>query len=162
MRHWSPYWSVSIWFLFCLFILIILCSLLQQLSHDLRITLAPLFNEILHPLLNLLPRSLSAPTLTVLLETFSSFIKYVIIPLDAVEDTWRAFQPVFTRCNPEVQRAVAELWGMILRRLKLPVRERCSVLMTEETSVDVSAWIFVAACKVRCSQHQWASAHQNP
>lgn len=123
-------------------------SLLQQISHDLRVTLAPRHSEILQILLSILPKSLSAPTFTVLLETLSSFIKYVTTPLDLVEDTWKAFQIQLPKCNPEVQRAVAELWGTIIRRLKLPIREKCSIAMVENPDVDISAWIFVSACKV--------------
>lgn len=124
-----------------------LCSLLQKLIHDLRTTLAPLHIEVLQQTLRLLPRSLSAQTHTVLLETFSALFKYLLIPLEATEEAWSSFLDVLPKSDPEVQRAVAELWGSILRRLKSEAREKVSLAIIASANPDVSAWVFVSAFK---------------
>lgn len=122
-------------------------SLLQKLIHDLRTTLAPLHTDILKQTLRLLPRSLSAQTHTMLLETFSALFKYLLIPLETTDEAWSAFLDVVPKCNPEVQRAVAELWGSILRRLKSGAREKITLAIIASANPDVSAWVFVSACK---------------
>jgi U3 small nucleolar RNA-associated protein 20 len=121
---------------------------LQKLSHDLRATIAPLYRSVLDHLLKLLPRTLTAETLQILLETFSVIFKYVAIPTDAVEETWAAFAEILPKCDPEVQRAVAELWGTTIRRLKAQGREKCIMSIVTTASLDVSSWVFVSACKV--------------
>ncbi|KAK7691383.1 hypothetical protein QCA50_004782 [Cerrena zonata] len=124
-----------------------LLDLLQKLIHDLRTTLAPLHTDILKQTLRLLPRSLSAQTHTMLLETFSALFKYLLIPLETTDEAWSAFLDVVPKCNPEVQRAVAELWGSILRRLKSGAREEITLAIIASANPDVSAWVFVSACK---------------
>ena len=128
-------------------------SLLQKLAHDLRATLSPAYFDLLDCLLALLPRSLSAPTLTALLAAFSALFKYLLIPsVDPAlaKKTWTRLRAALLKCNPEVQRAVAELWGSVLRRLKPGARENVVVLMAgdQEGIEDASAWAFVYACKV--------------
>ncbi|TCD65551.1 U3 snoRNP protein [Steccherinum ochraceum] len=124
-----------------------LLSLLQALTHDLRTTLAPRLPDLLDRLLSLLPRSLSAPTLSTLLESFSAVFKYVVIPTEAAEETWSLFADVIPKCNPEVQRMVAEMWGSMLRRMKVSAREACSVAIVSASDPDVGAWTMVSACK---------------
>ena len=104
-------------------------------------------------LLALLLRSLSSATLTALLESLSVLFKYILIPSDTIQDAWSRFCDVLQKCNPEVQRAVAELWGNTLRRMKLSSREACVVKIVSEGSQDVGAWVLVTACKVRRIAH---------
>ncbi|KAI0937862.1 hypothetical protein AcW1_003904 [Taiwanofungus camphoratus] len=130
-----------------------LLDLFQKLAHDLRMTLAPKYPDILRRLIQLLPRSLSAPTLTALLATFSALFKYLLIPAvqpELLEQAWSVFRDTLPRCSPEVQRAAAEVWGATLRRLKASSREQCVILIaksTEGSIADACAWMFVYACK---------------
>lgn len=132
-------------------------SLFQKLAHDLRMMLAPKYPDILRRLIQLLPRSLSAPTLTALLATFSALFKYLLIPAvqpELLEQAWSVFRDTLPRCSPEVQRAAAEVWGATLRRLKASSREQCVILIaksTEGSIADACAWMFVYACKVSSS-----------
>ncbi len=130
-----------------------MCSLLQKLAHDLRTTIFPAYPQILTRLLGLLPRSLKAETLSILLPTFTSLFKYVLIPSDATANTievvWKAFSDVLPNCDPEIQRAVAEVWGNVLRRVKGEARESCVTVIMASASTDVAAWVAVCACKVR-------------
>lgn len=127
---------------------------MQKLSHDLRTTIAPLYRPVLDRLLKLLPRIIPAETLKILLETFSVIFKYVAIPAEAIDETWSAFAEVLPKCDPEVQRTVAELWGMTVRRLKTQARERLVLSVVAGASPDVSSWVFVSACKVRSQMLQ--------
>ncbi|PCH35509.1 hypothetical protein WOLCODRAFT_125910, partial [Wolfiporia cocos MD-104 SS10] len=130
-----------------------LLDLFQKLAHDLRTTLAPKYPLVLRNLITLLPRSLSAPTLTALLATFSALFKYVLIPaVDAelLQQAWAIFRGTLPQCDPEVQRATAEVWGATLRRLKPAAREVCVELIvgsSEGPLQDACAWAFVFACK---------------
>jgi len=127
-------------------------SLLQKLAHDLRLTLAPSYSELLSCLLRFLHRSLPAPALTALLATLSTIFKFLLVPSDKnlLEKTWSAMRTALAGCNLEVQRAVAEVWGSLLRRLKPAASETAVRLMMEDlTNVeDACAWAFVFACKV--------------
>ena len=129
-------------------------SLLQKLAHDLRTTLSPIYTNILNHLLELLPRSIDAAALTALLETFSALFKFLLVPsirLELLEETWNAVRLTLPRCLPEVKRAVAEVWGSVLRRLKTVPRARAVTLLAKdlEEVEDASAWAIVYACKVR-------------
>ncbi|KAI0820961.1 armadillo-type protein [Irpex lacteus] len=128
-----------------------LLDLLQKLAHDLRTTIFPAYPQILTRLLGLLPRSLKAETLSILLPTFTSLFKYVLIPSDATANTievvWKAFSDVLPNCDPEIQRAVAEVWGNVLRRVKGEARESCVTAIVASASTDVAAWVAVCACK---------------
>ena len=129
-------------------------SLFQKFAHDLRTTLAPQYPRILKRLLRLLPRSLSAEALTVLLATFSALFKYVLVPsadAELLRQAWAAFCDVLPQCHPEVQRATAEVWGATLRRVKISLRNECVRTIAASSNSgrgDVCAWIFVTACKV--------------
>lgn len=129
-------------------------SLLNKLAHDLRTTLAPSYVDLLQILLQLLPRPISAPSLTALLATLSGLFKYLLVPsinLDLLDQTWSSFRAVLPACSPEVQRAAAEVWGSVLRRLKSVARQKAVILMTQnlESVEDASAWMMIFACKVR-------------
>lgn len=129
-------------------------SLLQKMTHDLRTTLSPIYTDLLQRLLKLLPRSISAPALTALLETLSVIFKFLLVSsirLDLLDATWPLIRNVLPKCVSEIQRAVAEVWGSIIRRLKLAARERAVRLVAETADglEDASSWIIVLACKVR-------------
>lgn len=128
-------------------------SLLQKMAHDLRTTLSPIYTSLLETLLSLLPRTISAPALTSLLETLSSVFRYLLIPTidtNLIEETWSALCAVLPKCHGEIQRAVAEVWGGVLRRMKSGAREKAVELLAENTAAieDASAWAVVYACKV--------------
>ena len=131
------------------------CSVFQKLAHDLRTTIASSYPQVLRRLTQLLPRSLSAPALTALLATFSALFRYVLAPAvnaELLEQAWIVFRGTMTRCNPEVQRATAEVWGATIRRLKVADRELCVRMVAESAGnglADACAWVFVSACKVR-------------
>jgi hypothetical protein len=123
------------------------------MAHDLRTTLLPVYHNLLDHLLELLPRSISASALTALLATLSSIFKNLLVPsvsLELLEKSWLAIRNILSRCLPEVQRAMAEVWGSILRRLKPVAREKAVTLMANDVDgmEDTCAWVFVFACKV--------------
>ncbi|KAJ6531776.1 armadillo-type protein [Mycena capillaripes] len=138
-------------------------DLLQKITHDLRMTLSPVYlDPILPRLLALLLRSktISAPALTALLATFASLFKFLLIPasssteLELLEKTWTSIRDILPRCLPEVQRAMAEVWGGVLRRFKPEAKERAVALLAEsvldESKSDIqdaAAWCVVYACK---------------
>ncbi|KZT18582.1 hypothetical protein NEOLEDRAFT_1246369 [Neolentinus lepideus HHB14362 ss-1] len=129
-----------------------LADLLQKLVHDLRTTISPAYQEILARLLDYLPRKIPAPTLTAVLSALSALFKYLLIPStegDLLNETWDALRDVLVKCNGEVQRAVAEVWGAVLRRFKSAVRERAVELIagSVEGIEDACAWMVVFACK---------------
>ncbi|KAL4261563.1 Small subunit processome component 20 [Pleurotus pulmonarius] len=129
-----------------------LLDLMQNLAHDLRTTLSPMYPDILARLLKLLTRSISAASLSTLLATFSSLFKFLLVPsirFDLLETTWVAMSKTLRQCIPEVQRAVAEVWGSVLRRLKAAGREKAvqSIANDLEGLEDASAWCLVFACK---------------
>lgn len=131
-------------------------SLLQKLAHDLRTTLSPVYASLLETLLTFLPRSIAAPALTALLATLSGLFRYLLVPsihLDLLQQTWSSFHSTLPKCTAEVQRAAAEVWASVLRRLKTSAREKAVLLMsTNLTGVeDASAWMLIFACKVRFS-----------
>jgi U3 small nucleolar RNA-associated protein 20 len=140
-------------------------SLLQKITHDLRMTLSPVYLDPIFPrLLALLLRSktISAPALTALLATFAALFKFLLIPasssteLELLEKTWTCIRDILPRCLPEVQRAMSEAWGGVLRRLKPEAKERAVVMLAQSVIdenagevQDAVAWCVVYACKVR-------------
>ncbi|KAJ7931499.1 armadillo-type protein [Mycena leptocephala] len=136
-------------------------DLLQKITHDLRMTLSPVYlDPILPRLLALLLRSktISAPALTALLATFAALFKFLLIPASSntelLEKTWVCIRDILPRCLPEVQRAMAEVWGGVLRRLKPEAKERAVVMLAESVMdqsasevQDAAAWCVVYACK---------------
>ncbi|KAF7374911.1 DRIM domain-containing protein [Mycena sanguinolenta] len=138
-------------------------DLLQKITHDLRMTLSPVYlDPVLPRLLALLLRSktISAPALTALLATFAALFKFLLIPasssteLELLEKSWTCVRDILPRCLPEVQRAMAEVWGGVLRRLKSEAKEKAVVLLAEsvvdQSAGDVQdavAWCAVYACK---------------
>lgn len=107
------------------------------MAHDLRTTLSPVYPDLLDRLLKLLPRSISAPALTALLETFSALFKFLLVPsvqTELLEKTWSAIRGILPNCLPEIQRAMAEVWGAVLRRFKTTVREKAVVLTADDAN----------------------------
>ncbi|CAA7260357.1 unnamed protein product [Cyclocybe aegerita] len=130
----------------------VLLDLLQMLAHDLRTTLSPIYTELLQSLLSLLPRSISPPALTTLLETLASIFRYLLVPdinTALLEETWKLMSSTLPKCQDEIQRAVAEVWGAVLRRMKTNTRERAVLLLAEHTREvpNASAWVVVYACR---------------
>jgi U3 small nucleolar RNA-associated protein 20 len=131
-----------------------LSSLLNKILLDLRTTLLPIYSHLLNHLLKLLPRSISAQALTSLLASLSALFKHLLVPeLDSglLESTWTSLRGTLQDCIPEVQRAVAEVWGLTLRLMKLDARKRSALFMVKSMSgiEDACAWMLVLACKVR-------------
>ncbi|KAF9479084.1 hypothetical protein BDN70DRAFT_879151 [Pholiota conissans] len=129
-----------------------LLDLLQKMAHDLRTTLSPIYGSLLDQLLALLPRTISAAALTSLLETLSSLFRYLLIPAidnSLLEETWTRLCTVLPKCLGEIQRAVAEVWGGVLRRMKTGTREKAIRLLAENAASieDASAWVLVYASK---------------
>lgn len=128
-------------------------SLLQKFVHDLRSVILPSYNELLDRLFRLLSASISAAALTALLATFTSLFKHLLVPAtepDALEWTWKSLCAILPECASEVQRAMSEVWGLLLRRLKAPQREAAVEIMAEELTgiEDACAWAYIYSCKV--------------
>ncbi|KAK0476052.1 armadillo-type protein [Armillaria novae-zelandiae] len=129
-----------------------LLDLLQKLTIDLRSTLSPVYTDILHELVALLPRSISAEALTILLSTFSLIFKHLLVSsmdLGLLEQTWTAVRSILPKCLPEIQRAMAEVLGALLRRLGVVARGKMAALVAADVTGidDAAAWLFVCACK---------------
>ncbi|KAK7469217.1 U3 snoRNP protein [Stygiomarasmius scandens] len=127
-------------------------ELLQKLAQDLRTILSPVYPELLDRLLQLTSRSLSTESLTTLLSTLSALFKYLLIPTSdtkILEQTWLSIRESIPKCLPEVQRAVAEVWGSVLRRMKASMRGEAVIFIARdlERIEDAAAWCFVSACK---------------
>ncbi|KAJ7773254.1 hypothetical protein B0H16DRAFT_1304430, partial [Mycena metata] len=131
--------------------LLAVLDLLQKITHDLRMTLSPVYlDPVLPRLLALLLRSkiISAPALPALLATFAALFKFLLIPasvrqeLQLLEKTWTCIRDILPRCLPEVQRAMSEVWGGVLRRLKPEAKEAGSLKFK-----TAAAWCAVYACK---------------
>lgn len=123
------------------------------MAQDLRTTISPVYSSLLRHLLDLLTNSISAPTLTYLVETLSSLFRHLLIPAvnpELLDETWKSLHIVIPKCLPEIQQAVAEVWAGVLRRLKAGPRERAVLLLAESIGdlPDASAWVVVFACKV--------------
>ena len=126
---------------------------MQKLTHDLRSTILPSYEDVLTQLLLLLPRPLSPTSLTALLATFSVLFKYLLVAsgdTSLLTKTWSCIKKALTACNPEVQRVMAEAWGSLLRRVKPSSRGfiiDCMVADLEAVE-DACAWAIIFSCKV--------------
>ena len=104
-------------------------------------------------LVPLLRRAIPADALTSLLATFSGLFKYIMIPsddFDVIRTVWASFRGVLLRCSSEVRQATAEVWGVLVRKLKLPARIKLvSLLVSDLNGIeDFVPWVVVDACKV--------------
>lgn len=126
-------------------------SLLQKLVHDLRKTLINSYDALLDRLLVFLTRAISPAALTSLLTTLSSLFKHLLTP-ESLTSTWERFLTALRKCKPEVQRAAAEVWATVLRRLKKDERGICVRMMlsgSEDGGIDDAlAWSFVFSIRV--------------
>jgi len=91
--------------------------------------------------------------LTSLLATFSALFKYIMIPSDDFDMTqrvWVSFREAIPKCSPELRQATAEVWGVLLRRLKLPTRTKLITSLVADLKgiEDFVPWVVVDACKV--------------
>ena len=132
---------------------------MQKFVHDLRSIILPSYDDLLNQLLRFLPRPISAAALTALLATLSSLFKHLLVPAtesDIVQRTWKCVCVVLPECNPEVQRAMGEVWGSLLRRLRVSRREVVVGVMAEDLGgvEDACTWAYIFACKV-CLAVYW-------
>jgi len=124
-------------------------SLLQKMAHDLRTTISPVYPSFLQQLLALLPRTISALALTSLLETLSSLSGYLLILAvnpNLLKETWNKVSSVLPKCSVEIQRAITEVWGGVLRKLKPGPREEAKKECRD--AEDASVWVVVFASQV--------------
>jgi U3 small nucleolar RNA-associated protein 20 len=133
---------------------------MQKFVHDLRSLILPSYDDLLDRLLLLLPKPISATALTALLATFDSLSKYLLVPAietDVLQRTWKHVRTVLPKCNSEIQRPMAEVWGSLLRRLKASRREAAVEVMAEDLSgvEDACAWAYIFACKVGQTYDAW-------
>lgn len=104
-------------------------------------------------LVPLLRRAIPSDALTSLLATFSGLFKYIMIPsenFDVIQTVWTLFRETLLRCGSEVRQATAEVWGMLVRKLKLSVRIKLVALLVSDLNgiEDFIPWVIVDACKV--------------
>lgn len=153
--------------------------LLYPLISDLRTTLLPSYPAVLAQLLALLPRAqaISAETLARLMHTLGALWKWVLVPAlpapagaGLLRATWDALAHTLARCAPEVQRALAEVWGAgVLRRLKADAGARRGAVEMLAACVrdgrgmeDLCAWSLVYACQVRLDPSSLARVCADP
>ena len=69
---------------------------------------------------------------------------------DVIHMVWALFREILLRCSSEVRRATAEVWGVLVRKLKQPVRiELVALLVSDLNGIeDFIPWVIVDACKV--------------
>jgi U3 small nucleolar RNA-associated protein 20 len=132
---------------------------MQKFVHDLRSIILPSYDDLLNRLLRFLPRPISAAALTALLATLSPLFKHLLVPdteSDIVQRTWKCVCVVLPECNSEVQRAMGEVWGSLLRRLRVSRREVVVEVMAEDLGgvEDACTWAYIFACKV-CLAVYW-------
>ena len=104
-------------------------------------------------LIPLLRRAIPSEALTGLLATFSALFKYVMIPsgdFEVAQRVWLSFRETLIKCSPEVCQATAEVWGVLVRKLKLPTRTKLVTLLVSDLNgiEDFIPWVMVHACKV--------------
>ncbi|GJJ08423.1 hypothetical protein Clacol_002639 [Clathrus columnatus] len=125
-----------------------LFDLLQKLLHDLRDTLRPHYKSFLIALFQTLDRNPSADALTTLLTTLTLLFKHLLkLTVPEIEETWHLFAATLVKCNHEVQRALSEVWGSLMRRLKGDTRRQvCQIMLQNlQTLRDAITWVFVYA-----------------
>lgn len=116
-------------------------------------TLTSHFENLISKLVPLLRRAIPSDALTSLLATFSGLFKYIVIPSDnfgTIKIVWESFRETLLKCSSEVHRATAEVWGVLVRKLKPPARiELVALLVSDLNGVeDFIPWVIVDACKV--------------
>jgi U3 small nucleolar RNA-associated protein 20 len=115
--------------------------------------LTPNFENLVSKLVPLLRRAIPSEALTSLLATFSALFKYIMIPSDnfnVIQEVWASFREALLKSSPEVRQATAEVWGVLVRKLKLPTRSELVTLLVSNLNgvEDFVPWVIVDACKV--------------
>ena len=126
--------------------------------HDLRSTILPLYSSFLKTLLSLLRQKLDTTALAELMATILSLLKYVFVPnltSLSLRETWHELEITLYQSKDEIRRAVGEVLGAVLRRMKREDRTKLIKLMInsskkEETHRlrDGITWSLVHACQV--------------
>ena len=111
------------------------------------------FENLISKLVALLRRAIPSEALTSLLATFSALFKYIMIPSDefeVIQRVWASFREALLKCGSEVRRATAEVWGVLVRKLKLSTRTKLVILLVSDFHeiADFIPWVIVDACKV--------------
>lgn len=134
--------------------------MLSVLCADLRNTLLPSYGDLLSNVFHLLKHPLSPDSLTAWLSAFSSLLKHILVPSGDTSlfgSSWSILKGFFlvqcVHCPHEVQRAVAEAWGTVLRRSKADLRLHTLALMLRsiagnEGLDDFIAWAVLSVCSV--------------
>ena len=133
--------------------------MMTNLAHDLRTTLLPQYPTILTSVTSLLKRTLVSDTLTALLATLSSLFRYIVIPASQLlRPTWVTLRKCLIDstttqkgvAGEELRRMLAEVWGVLLRRLKASQREEAVTLLMDglEDCEEGVAWVLIYAIKV--------------
>lgn len=152
--------------------------MLQNLAHDLRTSLLSSYPSILSAVLNILPannsrlpavgpstpRKLSPSTLTALIMTLSALFRYILLPSpQLLKPSWITLRQAMLGIvkkrgsgvsGEEMERMLAEVWGVLLRRIrKAEMREEAVALLVEglEGCEEGVAWIFIYALQVYLS-----------
>lgn len=70
--------------------------------------------------------------------------------LGLVQTVWVSFRETLLRCSSEVRQTTAEVWGVLVRKLKLPTRTKLVTLLVSDLNgiEDFIPWVIVDACKV--------------
>jgi len=111
------------------------------------------FEDLISKLVTLLRRAIPSDALTSLLATFSALFKHIMIPSDdfeVIQRVWASFREALLKGSSEVRQATAEVWGVLVRKLKLPTRTKLVTLLVSDLNgiVDFIPWVIVDACKV--------------
>lgn len=153
---------------------------MKAFIHDLRSTILPMYPTLLNTLIPLLQRKIDTSALTELLATLATLFKYVLIPPlsspspststssapipPVLSLTWKSLLPALAHVNDETRRMVGQVWGSTLRRMKLEMRDVCSLMMLDSLSGnnpdnddegeyeelrDGITWVLVEACQAQ-------------
>ena len=119
-------------------------------------TLVPAYDEITSCLFGFIGKRLSPEAFAALLPVLQSTFKILLIPSikedsdNILRETWSRLSAKLSKCNPEIRRAISEVWASVVRRLKKTGRKRCIELMMMDLDEngDVVAWSLIYASKV--------------
>ena len=69
--------------------------------------------------------------------------------LEVIQRVWASFREALLKCSSEVRQATAEVWGVLIRKLKLPSRTKLVTLLVSDLNgvEDFIPWVVVDACK---------------
>ena len=68
---------------------------------------------------------------------------------EVIQRVWVSFREALLKCSSEVRKAAAEVWGVLIRKLKLPTRTKLVTLLVSDLNgiEDFIPWVVVDACK---------------